>query len=55
MGVPPSHGSAEPLGLDLFPRPWLRPRAGDRAPGGRLVDPETGNSVLLQDVFRGPQ
>jgi hypothetical protein len=53
--VPPGHESAEPLGLDLSPRGWLRPRAGDQAPGGRLADPETGNPVLLPDVFRGPQ
>ncbi|HEY2264254.1 MAG TPA: hypothetical protein VGI96_16640 [Streptosporangiaceae bacterium] len=53
--MPPGHESAEPPGLDLSPRGWLRPRAGDQAPGGRLVDPETGNPVLLHDVFRGPQ
>jgi hypothetical protein len=55
IGVPPGHESAEPLDLDLSPRGWLRPRAGDQAPGGRLVDPETGNPVLLHDVFRGPR
>ncbi len=53
-GVPPSHGS-DPLGLDLSPRSRLRPRAGDQAPGGRLLDPETGSSVSLHDVYRGPR